>query len=409
MIQSLRIKNFQSHKDTAIEFHNGINAVVGSSDQGKSAVLRALLWAVNNRPSGTDDILSHWARDEKGKIIEGMAVGIRTNHGNVTRQRTEKDNEYVLFDSSFEGREAKIFKAINRDVPQDIQDFFRLTDVNIQTQHDAPFLLSASAGDVAKYFNKIVRLDIIDKVLSGVESKRRDQNKKIKTLEAEHAELEKELQSYDWIDTAEPLVKKFDRIFKQLEIDIYQKSELEEAIAEFRVARKKIKTLPDVTTAKKIISELETIEAGCKTIERDMRLLACDIDDWRDWRFRTKIWKAVGPGKKLVENLETIQKVIEDAEADVEDLENQIHVYREEKKNSKLPFDKDVANKIIAEFDSIRPDYAKLRELNDQINDWSAADAKVKKHEEEKELLTKSMPKTCPTCGQPMKGAKNAG
>jgi exonuclease SbcC len=57
MIDHVAIKNFQSHKNTNIDFQrNGVNVIVGTSDQGKSAILRAILWAVNNRPMGTDDI-----------------------------------------------------------------------------------------------------------------------------------------------------------------------------------------------------------------------------------------------------------------------------------------------------------------------------------------------------------------
>ena len=66
MIKSIQIKNIQSHKDTSLEFSPGINAIVGSSNNGKSAVLRALYWARYNRPLGTDTLLSHWAVDKKG-------------------------------------------------------------------------------------------------------------------------------------------------------------------------------------------------------------------------------------------------------------------------------------------------------------------------------------------------------
>ena len=403
MILSLDIKNFQSHKRTRIDLDSGVNAIVGSSDQGKSAVLRALLWAVNNRPNGTDDILSHWARDEKGKIIEGMAVGIRTDRGNVTRQRSEKENEYVLFDFSI-GKEAKVFKAINRDVPEDIQDFFQLTDVNIQAQHDSPFLLSASAGDVARYFNRIVRLDVIDKILGGAESKRREQNKKIKTLEIEKTELEKELQTYDWIKTAQPLAAKLDKILKQIELDIHEKTEMEKTIKEFIAARKIIKSLPDVQTANKLMSELEAIEANRTIIDMEMETLACDIKEWHKKKQQTKTWEAICHGKKLTEAIEAQQIICFSFGEDIKKIKEQVVEYRSAKKKCKLPFDKEAAQNIIIEFEGIRPDYTKLRELDERINEWTLADTEVKKYMQEIKSLNRAMPKKCPTCGQALEG-----
>ena len=59
MIQSLALKNFQSHKDTLIKFDPGVNVIVGSTDSGKSAIIRALRWLVWNRPIG-DKMRSNW-------------------------------------------------------------------------------------------------------------------------------------------------------------------------------------------------------------------------------------------------------------------------------------------------------------------------------------------------------------
>jgi DNA repair protein SbcC/Rad50 len=43
-INKVRIENFQSHEDTLMEFHKGLNVITGPSDHGKSAVMRAIKW-----------------------------------------------------------------------------------------------------------------------------------------------------------------------------------------------------------------------------------------------------------------------------------------------------------------------------------------------------------------------------
>ena len=76
MIKRIKIENIQSHKETELELSSGINAIVGSSNNGKSAILRAFYWLVYNRPLGVDNLLSHWAFDKKGNQILPMKVSI---------------------------------------------------------------------------------------------------------------------------------------------------------------------------------------------------------------------------------------------------------------------------------------------------------------------------------------------
>ena len=42
MIKSLEIKNVQSHKNSRLEFSPGINALVGTSNNGKSAIFEGV-------------------------------------------------------------------------------------------------------------------------------------------------------------------------------------------------------------------------------------------------------------------------------------------------------------------------------------------------------------------------------
>jgi len=67
MIKQLTIKNFQSHKKTKLEFSDGVNIIIGQSDSGKTAIIRALNWVVNNKPSG-DSFRSHWGGDTNVEI-----------------------------------------------------------------------------------------------------------------------------------------------------------------------------------------------------------------------------------------------------------------------------------------------------------------------------------------------------
>ena len=79
MISGLLLKNFQSHKKTILHFHPGVNAIIGKSNSGKTAILRALYWIIYNRPSGIS-FVSFWNRDKKGNPIEPTLAQIINNN-----------------------------------------------------------------------------------------------------------------------------------------------------------------------------------------------------------------------------------------------------------------------------------------------------------------------------------------
>ena len=159
MINSLQIKNFQSHKNTKLEFSEGVNVILGPSDSGKSAVMKALKWAINNRPSG-DKICSWWGGETEVKIL--------TDEGIITRKK-DKSDEYRLGDPLGEYKDL-IFKAFGLTVPEEISSTLNISEVNIQNQADAHFLISKTPGEVAAHFNKVARLDKIDIATNNVNS-----------------------------------------------------------------------------------------------------------------------------------------------------------------------------------------------------------------------------------------------
>ena len=180
MIKSITLKNIQAHKNSKLEFDKGINAIIGSSNNGKSSIIRALNWNRYNRPLGIDNLASHWIVDDKGNLKEEMSVTIENDFGTVVRKRTKNENQYIVND--------KELNVVKSDVPVEVEQTLNLSETNIQNQQDSPFLLSETSGKVAEYFNRIVRLDIIDKVLSNTESKRR---KTKQNLESSEKEIEK--------------------------------------------------------------------------------------------------------------------------------------------------------------------------------------------------------------------------
>jgi exonuclease SbcC len=177
-IKSIRIQNFQSHKDTSLHLHQGVNVITGQTDSGKSAIMRALRWVAFNRPMG-NEFRSWWARERGGET----KVEIELEDGSIVRRiRTTSKNQYELVEQ--DGKEF-VFESFGTSVPEEIQEVLGIGDLNWQNQHDAPFLLSSatSSGEVARRLNEVSDLKSIDSTISYAASKIREH--KAKSLQAQ--------------------------------------------------------------------------------------------------------------------------------------------------------------------------------------------------------------------------------
>ena len=199
MLTSLCIKNFQNHSTLDVELDPHITCIIGGSDRGKSAIIRALRWVCTNRPSGDAHI-----QDGKNSCEVDLEIDDKT----ILRRKTPSVNKFAFNEQEY--------KSFGQDVPDPIADFLNLSPLNFQSQHDPPFWLSDTAGQVSRNLNAVVDLDVIDKSMSEV-SRRLT---KSKTLA--EAAVEREKQTEDkvmelvWVPLAQKafglLEKKNDKI-----------------------------------------------------------------------------------------------------------------------------------------------------------------------------------------------------
>lgn len=143
-LTKLILRNFQRHRKLVLSLSPQVTTIIGDTDAGKSAVLRALRWACRNKPNGTDFVRHGQKR---------CRVTIQAGEHKVERERGT-DNRYLL-----DGVE---LKAFGTDVPTPVSKVLRLTDINFQLQHDSPFWFTLSPGELAQRLNEIVNLSKID-------------------------------------------------------------------------------------------------------------------------------------------------------------------------------------------------------------------------------------------------------
>mgnify|MGYP006921285773 CR=1 FL=1 len=189
MIKSLFISNFQSHKKSKLDFSPGVNVIIGSSDSGKTSILRALRWLIWNRPGG-ESFRSHWA----GKK-ENTQVTIELGEKDIISKTKGADNQYFLNDL--------VFNAFGTEVPKEIMQVLQMSDVNLQQQLDSTFLLSKSSGEIAQYFNHIAHLDVIGIGIKNTQQWINALEASIKNDREQLAWNRKEEEQYDFLDKME--------------------------------------------------------------------------------------------------------------------------------------------------------------------------------------------------------------
>jgi hypothetical protein len=148
------------------------------------------------------------------------------------------------------GGKTLVFKAFGTTVPEEISSFLNINEVNLQQQLDSHFLLSKTAGEVAKYFNKIAKLDKIDIGTTYVKK----EITKLTSDIAYHTDQEKayiiELGEYEYLEKAE------------IQLEVLE--ELERRTKGLKNRREKLMDLccsyQEIDTAIRVESEILVIE-----------------------------------------------------------------------------------------------------------------------------------------------------
>lgn len=187
----LILENFQSHAHTELELSPGLTVIVGESDRGKSALIRALRWLFFNEPRGADFIR---AGESECRVTAVFADGT-----SITRERStgRNRNRYIV---SRPGEEEKIFEGFGQEVPAEVTALHGVRPVgldgdlalilNLAAQLDPPFLLSAVGGVRARAIGRLHGVHLVDAAL-------RDVLQDIARLQREERRLAEEIGALD--------------------------------------------------------------------------------------------------------------------------------------------------------------------------------------------------------------------
>jgi exonuclease SbcC len=292
MIKSLQIQNFQSHKDTTLDFHAGVNVLTGQSDCGKSAILRALNWLINNRPSG-DSFRSDWGGD--------TVVVIEADDWIITRGKTNKDNTYTTSKGASSG--VLTYKAMGQGVPEEVISALNMPPLNIQYQMDAPFLLSLSEGQVAQYLNEIAKLDVIDKATTNINNKIKRLNANIETTKANLEDTQAKLKDIAYIEEMEKKVKQLETASGSVAKVRTDEQELNNIVNEIRTIKEKVDGMIDTGTAQHLIKSYIKLDDTAEAAWQQADKIQKTLDSIEDNTLKIKQYEVYGRASRLLDRL----------------------------------------------------------------------------------------------------------
>lgn len=223
-IKQIQLHNFQSYENETIDVHDGINIFIGTSNHGKSAVIRALLWVITNRPMGTG-FVSYWSIAQE-KMDTSVKVFLDSG-AVIERKRTEDFNGYVI-------NNIEKLEAVGHDVPFKVQELFGLVDYNIQQQFDSPFLLSSSSGEVARFFNQVIKIDDIDRMLKTVEQKKRKTRTDLSYSEKAVEQYKNDLKKLEWVDRVKDIIPVAEELDRRIVGDKKRQSDVTVLLHEYQ-------------------------------------------------------------------------------------------------------------------------------------------------------------------------------
>ena len=382
MLKKVKIQNFQSHKDTELEFSKGVNVIAGQSDSGKTAILRALRWVFNNKPQG-DSFRSHWGGDTE--------VTVEFDDGFVTRGRHKKNDNFYGWH-----KDEKQFKAFGTNVPEPLVEYMDIDSVNVQSQLDPPFLLSETPGEVAKYLNNIANLSLIDSATYNINSKHREIEDEIKLLEKGKESLQTKLERFKEFDEIDRKQKELEALYNIYVLRCEEVSSLNKLITEVESINKTIKKNEKYL-------ELEDLVLKSLQLHENKRELNFSVETYE--KLDGKIHKA-NKYVSMENNVTTLLKKTDDLKA-VKFSYSML--YRIEKdlswREKWISLEKKVNNAI-----SFGDEFVKIKnglsEFKGLVTMMTKLSSDIKEQEEyisdSEERFHAEMPDICPLCDQPI-------
>lgn len=199
MLSKLIIQDFQSWKSLELEL-SPVVVIVGETDSGKSAILRAFSAVLFNALEGASFVKKGASR---------ASITVTTDSGDaVTLERGASVNRYVL--------NGKTLDKIGRDVPAAVSSALQIEEVvfeeggsltlQFQPQMDAPFLLTDQGVRATRLLGSVSKVATLYKAARVAGQRSKDTSSSLKLHQLATEQCRSRLAWYDGLQEVQPKI-----------------------------------------------------------------------------------------------------------------------------------------------------------------------------------------------------------
>lgn len=264
-LTKITLKNFQSFADSEVELSPGFSAIVGPSNLGKSALIRAIKALARNAPA-------------PGLVREGTKeLSVSAEFASGTIEQLTKGAKKSVYDLTYpDGRTINHAKAGANSVPDEVAELWQLPapdgrELAFATQHEPPFLLAEPASAVAKVLGDLTNAAVLMQAVQEA-NKRRSvalADEKARTREVD--ETREELLTHKGLSARVKAVETSERALSVAKDAYYRFSTVTGLLSEFSGAKSRLEraeavlrqasvTTDALTEATKAVHELQRLE-----------------------------------------------------------------------------------------------------------------------------------------------------
>lgn len=401
MIQ-VSVRGFQAVEDVSFEIE-GFTALVGRSNIGKSAIVRAIKCALTNA-SGTDFVRhgERCSRKIRGtkKCRCQCSVWIRTPGLDLLWEKGDETNQYTV--------NGQVYNRVDRGTPTFLQPDFSPVKVGdeklllqVADQFEPIFLLNRPGTVVADVLSDVAMLDDINAATSLAEKDRREAVSTHKVRENDLVEAKRLLEAYTGLDEPVSSVAQVERAYKLLSRSVQEVRSLELLLERLQALAAVVRGLKPVDQLG--VPDLDVVMGHVGTYQR---LVAFD-DSFRD---RSVIVSSLGAVDHIeipeAENLVRDAQLLASLEAwvaTIQDFKAKVERWRAVESVAEPQYDLDQASTTLTAL--WRMD-ALYEELTTEV---SALESSLAQSEAvEAEVLAEwDVLGVCPTCSQSLRAKEH--
>lgn len=228
----LSVKDFQIVKNASLSFQPGLNAIIGQSNNGKTALFRAAKACIYNEP-GTTSVRNGCSQ---------YAVGIQMNGHTVICQKGQ-NNVYKI--------DGTLYQKIGRTQLPEVAGALGIRELNLNgsneqinfwDQMEKPFLLDRSETELFRFIVDSGKDNNITQALKSLTSDRQGISREITMIEGMIAQAESNIKSFEEkLANSDKILELCNRII-QLGPEINRLKALKEAINKFNSLKSSLDT-----------------------------------------------------------------------------------------------------------------------------------------------------------------------